>query len=609
MFKKLLVASSLATLVACSPADDQTTKNAENKDKGITISEIQGTNHRSSYEGKMVEKVSGVVTGLIKSKYQNGFFMQSLNSDKDDRTAEGIYIENKTNIEVATGNVVKVSGVVKEISFNKPKDGDLTITSIEANSIEVTQKEGIKVEAILLDSTKIPSVVHTGTVGELDINKNAMDLFESYEGMLVKVKTPTVVGANEKYGEVYIIENDGEHTKNRTENGGARYTYGDEQTRTFIVEGKVVPFTKHKKFINPQFTPNPGDKFKGDIEGIMAFNYGGYKIFNTTDLPELEDRATKREVNAIVPNEDKLSIVSYNVENFTVADGQERIKGLSDQIINLLKLPDIVGLIEVGDDDGSKDSDVLKSDKTLQAIVDQIKKDSGVEYGYLYIAPEAGKDGGWPAMHIRNAFIYKKDRVTLPYINEGASNIDTEIKGNQLTFNPGRLGTNNPNFDEVRKTLVGHFNFKGKDVFVLANHLKSKRSDSKVYSSIRPVVRKSEDVRIPEGEFIGAFLKELTQKFPDAVVVSLGDMNDFEFSPTMQAMKTDAMVNAIELLPENERHSYVYKGNSQVLDNLLVNKKYAKNMYVNIVNVNAEFFENQGRISDHDPVYVQIDMQ
>lgn len=104
-------------------------------------------------------------------------------------------------------------------------------------------------------------------------------------------------------------------------------------------------------------------------------------------------------------------------------------------------------------------------------------------------------------------------------------------------------------------------------------------------------------------------MKEINRQNSDAVILTMGDMNDFEFSPTLKVIKTDLMVSAIEMLPEEERHTYVYTGNSQVLDNLLVNKKYAKGAKADILNINSEFTKSQGYFSDHDPVYLQIDVK
>ena len=214
-------------------------------------------------------------------------------------------------------------------------------------------------------------------------------------------------------------------------------------------------------------------------------------------------------------------------------------------------------------------------------------------------------------MHIRNAVLYRADRLSAPYTAQGDAVTDTEIKDGRLSFNPGRIGNKEAIFKYVRKPLVAHLqriNDK-KDVFVIVNHLKSKRADDKLYSANQPVKRKSEAVRIPEGKYIGDFLKRLNQAFPDAVLLAMGDMNDFEFSPAMQEMKGGLMVSAVEILPPNERHTYVYQGNSQVLDNILVNKRYAKNLQADILNINSEFTTAQGYFSDHDPVCAVIELE
>ena len=55
----------------------------------------------------------------------------------------------------------------------------------------------------------------------------------------------------------------------------------------------------------------------------------------------------------------------------------------------------------------------------------------------------------------------------------------------------------------------------------------------------------------------------------------------------------------IETLPANERYSYVYEGNSQTLDHLLVSAGLLSlKTGFDVVHVNAEFFD---QASDHDP--------
>ena len=578
----------------------------------LSIAEIQGEHHTSPYNGKEVSDVEGIVTAVYRTKYNSGFYMQSAKPDKNPMTSEGIWVEYKGDTPVEAGDLASVSGKAAEIQFGKPNPAELTVTSIQAEDVRVVSK-GHAVKAAAIDPKKIPQKIHTGKITDkLNGKANAMDFYESMEGMLVKIEKPVITGVAEAYGEIAVLAQNGKYAKDRTNNGGVLYSYENEQTQKILVGDEFVPLRNGKLFKDPNFEPNPGDKFGGDITGVLTFTYSNYKVFNTQPLPPLVEGTTKRDVNRLTYAPENLSVASYNIENFTIADGIERVKALAAQVKDDLKLPDIIGLVEVGDDDGGAEkTPELSAEKTLAAIVDEIQKASGVAYKYLTVAPLDLKDGGWPAMHIRNAVLYRTDRISVPYLNQGDAVTDTAVQDGKLSFNPGRIGNSEPCFDEVRKPLVAHLQFlsNSKDIFVVVNHLKSKRADDKLYSANQPVKRKSEDVRIPEGKYIGGFFKTLNQAFPDAVLFTMGDMNDFEFSPTLQAVKGDLMVSAVEILPKNERHTYVYQGNSQALDNLLVNKKYAKNLQADILNINSEFTRAQGYFSDHDPICAVIEIQ
>lgn len=577
-----------------------------------TIHQIQGVTHTSPYNQKMVKNVRGIVTAVVK----DGFYMQSRKFDRNIKTSEGIYVESKNLPNV--GEYVSVNGMVYEKQFGRPSESELTVTSIKAgDDIKVISK-GNKVKAVMIDPRKVPMKVYVGKFNEkLNPKKNAMDFYESLEGMLVKVHKPLITGADEDRGEVCVVPEYGKYVKDKTNHGGVRYTYKNEQTQRILIKSELFKLSQGKryegKYIDPSFTPNPGDRFSSDIQGVLTYDKSNYKLINTSPLPKIKDGKIKRDKLNIKYDKNKLSIVSYNIENFTIADGgQKRVDVLAKQVRDDLHTPDILGLAEVGDNDGGNvTSKVVSADKVLDAIVEGIKKATGVEYKWLSADPEDGKDGGWPAMHIRNAILYRTDKLELPYFKQGDSKVDAEIKGGKLTFNPGRLGNNKEFYKDVRKSLVAHLVLKNskKDVFIVVNHLKSKRFDDKIYSKNQPVKRKSEDLRIPEGKYVGQFLKEINKQKPNAIILSMGDMNDFEFSPTLKAMKTNLMVSAVESLPKNQRHTYVYQGNSQVLDNLLVNKKYAKGMKVDILNINSEFTISQGYFSDHDPVYMQINVK
>ena len=68
-----------------------------------------------------------------------------------------------------------------------------------------------------------------------------------------------------------------------------------------------------------------------------------------------------------------------------------------------------------------------------------------------------------------------------------------------------------------------------------------------------------------------------------------------------------ALINTTNLIPEDERYSFIFQGNSQSLDHILLSDSLANGAEVDIVHVNTEFAETPQRASDHDPIVVELD--
>ena len=97
---------------------------------------------------------------------------------------------------------------------------------------------------------------------------------------------------------------------------------------------------------------------------------------------------------------------------------------------------------------------------------------------------------------------------------------------------------------------------------------------------------------------VNAFVKDLLADDPNADVVVLGDINDFEFSRHRRSSRAAGRcATLVNPLPPIERYSYVYQGNAQVLDQILISPAMRTADY-DIVHINAEFND---QISDHDP--------
>ena len=55
----------------------------------------------------------------------------------------------------------------------------------------------------------------------------------------------------------------------------------------------------------------------------------------------------------------------------------------------------------------------MSSKKTLTKLVSEIKEQGGVEYDFIDISPEDGKDGGQPGGNIRVAYLYDPTVIRL----------------------------------------------------------------------------------------------------------------------------------------------------------------------------------------------------
>src|SRR6185436_8144657 len=97
---------------------------------------------------------------------------------------------------------------------------------------------------------------------------------------------------------------------------------------------------------------------------------------------------------------------------------------------------------------------------------------------------------------------------------------------------------------------------------------------------------------------VRTFVQQMFAIDPNTDVVVLGDLNDFEWSNPLMNLKCAPLYDLIETLPANERYSYVFEGNSQTLDHILVSGSLLAVAHTDVVHVNSEFWD---QASDHDP--------
>jgi Endonuclease/Exonuclease/phosphatase family/PKD domain len=282
--------------------------------------------------------------------------------------------------------------------------------------------------------------------------------------------------------------------------------------------------------------------------------------------------------------------------------------------VHNLRSPKIVTLEEVQDNNGETDNGVTSSDTTLNTLVAAIESAGGPHYDYTYIEPVNDQDGGAPGGNIRIAFLYDRAAgVSLVPGTKGGStqaeSITTDATGApHLALNPGRIDPTNSAWTSSRKPLAAEFDYRGQTFFVIGNHFNSKGGDDPLMGRFQPPVRSSEVQRHQQAQIVHDFVGSILADDPNAKIVVLGDLNDFQFSDTVHILEggaTPILSDMIDTLPQNEQYSYEFEGNAQVLDHILVSSGVSHPAF-DVVHINAEFSD---QLSDHDPSVLRVDVE
>ena len=565
------------------------------KTDDLRIRDIQGDGHYSDYEGVVVNEIVGVVTHLYNTA---NFVIQDTDPDNDVTTSEALIVNKQSN-GLKVGDLVTVSGTVEEHfqeGYSDMRDNDLPITRIRATDAVANGTAELPEPIVIGEDVMPPSeIIDNDGLTSFDPEEDGIDFWESLELMRLAVPNAQIVGPQE-YGEVVVVAENSPNTEFHKQ-GGILISENDYNPERITVD-----------FDDESFVAKGGDSFNGDIIGVMGFGFGNYKLWTeAADLPELVEGDTAPETTWIQKDEDKLTVATYNMENFSADPSHtsdDKAARLGESFVENLNSPDIVALVEVQDNDGPIGSNNSDASQSYERLIAAIEAAGGPSYEWTDIAPEYNQDGGEPGGNIRVGYLYNPERVTLSDAPKGDFDDDNSWVDGELALNPGRVQPiPMPN---TRKPVAAQFEFQGEDVVVIAAHLNSKGGDQPLFGQNQPPFLGSEAERIELATAINGFIEEGLAQNPDLNVVVAGDMNDFEFTPALDALKGDILTNKVEDVPQDDRFSYYYQGNSQVLDHMLVTNNLAENTEIDMVHINAMFMEQHGRASDHDPVLLQI---
>lgn len=539
----------------------------------LTIMQIQGAGHQSAYVGQPVT-TSGIVTAVD----TNGYFLQDPAGDANANTSDAVFVFTGTAPAVAVGDAVSVSGSVAEFVSG----GGLSVTQLNQTAVTVTSTGNALPGAVLIGNGGLlppANIIDNDGLSSFDPATDGIDFWETLEGMRVTIDAPQVVSNTNSFGETDVVASLGVGATGVNARGGITIAGGGdfnpEKIQLDDRFGALIGYT-------PAHTI--GDRL-GSVTGVLNYSFLNYELLVTAAVTVTQDVTLTDERTSLIGDANYLTIATYNLENMDPSDNKYTI--LANDIVFSLRAPDIIGVQEVQDADGAGSGANLSGVSNVQGLIDAIFAQSGLVYTYVEIAPDtANTSGGEPGGNIRNGYLYQADRVTL-------------LAGSVALLTDAA-------FNGSRKPLVATWLFQGEQVTTINVHFTSRGNSDPLWGATQPPANAGEAARTAQAAAVGAYVNANLATDPALNYMILGDWNGFYFeNEQTQLTGGGVMVNLATLLPAEERYSYVYEGNSQLLDNLVATAGLFAGAQYDAVHLNAEFTA-AGRPTDHDPQIVRL---
>lgn len=559
------------------------------------ITEIQGAGHTSPLVGRCVRDVEGTVTAILGQRKGQAFWVQQAPPDDDPATSEGLFVTAVGGLPaVGVGDRVRLTGRVEE-----PRWGaELPVTRLVADGLEIVGRGHELPAPVIMGSAG--RAIPTPTIDDdgltvFEPSDDAIDFYESLEGMRVRVDSPVVVGPTSRYGEITVLGDGGAGAAPRSGRGGVVLEPDDAHPERVIIDDRLMA--------EPP-AAGVGDHLVGPVDGVLHYSYGAYKLLNTERLEVARRPARQPTSTTLVADERHLTVATFNVENLSARSDEGELTAIARTIVDGLNGPSVLALQEIQDDSGPDDDGTVSAAGTLARLVDAVAAAGGPDYAWQQIDPENNADGGRPGANIRVALLVDSSRVKLPG-RSSAGPAARVAEGPSLRPNPALVEPDDAAFADSRKPLAVELEAGGEPLFIVVCHLRSKGGDDPLFGRRQPPVRWSEEQRAPQARAVRRLVDELLDADPDARVVVLGDLNDFEFSDSVGILAAPPMVNLMARLPEAERSTFVYLGSSQTLDHVIVSPVLAEGAEIEVAHVSADRPASE-RASDHDPVIARI---
>jgi VCBS repeat-containing protein len=542
--------------------------------------EIQGAGHTSAYVGQLVNTI-GVVTA-IDTTGTKGFYIQDQQGDGNDATSDAVFVfSTPGSTQVHVGDLVKVQGTVDEYSGTNPNNLSITeVTNVQ--QITVVSSGNTIAPTIIGDGGRhVPTeVVDSDHFGAFNPDHDAVDFYESVEGMLVTAKDALVVDGTYQ-GATWVVTDNGASATSFNDRGGVTHSATDiNPERIEIYSDSGVATGTDGNFLT-------GDHL-GNVTGVVSYFGGNYELIPTAPVSTQSHTEAVREVTTLSGDSAHLTIGAYNCQNMDPNDGPAKFAELGQNIAKNLGGPAILGLEEVQDSNGTG-TGVLSADVTVNMLIDAIAAAGGPHYSWVSVDPSAeNANGGEPNGNIRNVILYDASRVS--YVAGSVRQIDDDTPANGDSFH------------NSRKPLVADFTFHGENVTFVSIHDYSRLGGDELYGLDQPAISSGDARRVDQTASVADYVNQIQAAHPGANVVVAGDFNGYQFEPTLTQLESKAgMTNLVWTLPETDRYSSSFEGNDEQIDHLLVSNNLAAGAKFDNVHINTNLPYGTGA-SDHDPV-------
>jgi predicted extracellular nuclease len=317
----------------------------------------------------------------------------------------------------------------------------------------------------------------------------------------------------------------------------------------------------------------------GELVGPLAYTYGRYKI-EPIERSEINEAHT--ELPSLPPTSpDQFSIMTWNVENlFDVvephpSDPPRPRKAQYDvalaKVANTILsagIPTIVGLQEV---------------ENIGILEDLVGLDLLASYDYKPVLIEGSDSRG----------------IDVAYLVRGNQ---AEILDVQQHVAPEGLTSRPPLLVQIAISTSDGENV----LYALNNH----------FTSLAGGEAATESRRTAQAAWNVTVMEQILADDPEAYITVIGDLNSFLNTLPIQTLEDGGLMHTFDILPEEQRYNYVYQGESQVLDHILVTPNLMDLLeQVVILHVNADYplpdpdDTSPLRKSDHDPVIATFSLQ